>query len=135
MKKLNIQIISNETQRSFDIFLRLTGWWGFQGKWECLPGYLFENGGYFWLNTSYNTVAFTNRQMTGGEAMSYAFTTTTAESMGVIEYMFLERINGTISVGSQGNGHVFHYGKTGRETMRKEGFYGGPITWKVTSVE
>jgi hypothetical protein len=135
MKKLNIKITSDRTQKSFDIFLRLTGWWNFEGKWECLPGYLFENSGFFWLNTGYNSLNFENREMTSGEMVSVAWGGSSFESQGITSYMHLEKFDGTVSVGSQGNGCVFHYGKTGRETMTDNGFYGSEVTWKVTLVQ
>ncbi len=134
MKKFNIKITGG-TGQSFDIFFRLTGTWDFEGKWECLPGYLFDNGGYFYLEDGvifdYNLV-LANRAMTSWERLT---SSNKGGDEGVITLLLLKNFPASVSVGAKGKGGVFSYGMNGKKLLGLKESYGYvnlEIDWEVT---
>ncbi len=136
MKKFNVKITGG-TGRSFDVFFRLTGWWNLEGKWECLPGYLFENGGFFYLEEAvifdYNLV-LSNRELTTTEWLT---SSNKGSSEGVTNMLLLKDFPAEVKIGANGPGGVFHHGAQGAKILgqyRDYGFVNSEIKWEVTQI-
>jgi hypothetical protein len=134
MKNVKLTITGNQQGHHFDIFLKLTGWWDFCGKWSCLPGYLFDNGGYFEYISSGKFLGFYDREITTGEMVSVAWFGTKLDSVESL-YMSLNDFADDVSVGNKGEGNIFAYGAKKKEFSDPAlGFVKNDVRWEIVHI-
>jgi hypothetical protein len=132
MKKVVVEIIG-KSGKSFDLTFTNDAWFGFEGDWGCLPGFMPATKGYFNYISSNNVIHIWNRERTFGESLKYGVFLDSPSPTKI--HGALDDFPGDPVVGKTGKGHIFDHGKSAEGILKDHlGFVTADVTWKVKSV-
>ncbi|HEX8250171.1 MAG TPA: hypothetical protein VF599_18505 [Pyrinomonadaceae bacterium] len=133
MKKIVVEI-TGKSGKSFDLTLNDTAWFGIEGDWNCLPGYMPATKGYFDYDSSYGMLYLFNRERSLSETVGYALSSPDSPTPTKMHGSF-EGFKDSPAAGQTGKGHIFDCGATAKPILKDHfGSVNSDITWKIKSV-
>lgn len=118
-----------ENSTNFEIVLNKTGWFKFDGEWNCLPGYMKQTKGYFTQHTisGKGCLYMIDREST----LKETFMGDGKREM----YIALDGFTDSPKVGMSGKGSAYRLGAKG-QTLFTDGWgkVNSFIQWKITEV-
>jgi len=133
VKKIIVEI-TGTSGKSFDLTLNDTAWFGVEGDWACLPGYMPATKGFFDYESSYKILYIQDRERTTTEVIGWVLSDPDTPSPNKL-WGSLDGFSGSPAAGQSGKGHIFAHGKSADVVLKDHlGIVSAVVSWKIKSV-
>lgn len=133
MKKIVVEI-TGLSGKSFELTLNDTAWFGCEGNWTCLPGFMPATKGYFDYESSYSILYIQDRERSTGEIVKWVLSDADTPSPNKM-WGSLDGFNSSPTAGQTGKGHIFAHGKSADNILKDHlGIVSAQVKWKIKSV-